>query len=101
MTNDDAAYEVRQHLVQLGMVPFAAEQAMRTLVQQGAIHTWPSGIVSVLLDGRIDSSPDALRNLAGRILAGAPSTERRGASPEEMRALREAKLTREGSDYAL
>jgi hypothetical protein len=63
---------------------------------------WPNGVVSVLIDGRVDSSPQALHNLAGRILAGAPAAERGGSlTYEEQRELKSAKIIRDGADYVL
>ena len=85
-----------------GMVPAAAKRYASQAIQQGLIHEWSNGIISVVIDGRVDSTPHALDNLAARIVAGAPTSERRGGlSYEEQREFKADKIARDGADYGL
>ena len=102
MTNEETYTELVRLLTSMGMTPNPAKQHATKAFEAGTIHPWGDGQVSTMIEGHIDSSPQALSNLAARIVGGAPATERRGAlSYGEKQALREVKLQRDGGEYSI
>lgn len=101
MSNELIHAELIRVLISMGMTPEPAKRHASLAFQNGAVHEWPDGQISTQMDGRIDTSSQALQTLAARIVGGAPAAERKGAlSYEEKRALRDDKLQRQGGDYS-
>jgi hypothetical protein len=100
MDNEATYHDLTKLLMTMGMAPAPAKQYAARAFQEGRIHVWANGIVSCMIDGRVDSSAHALHNVAARMVAGAPTAEVRGGPTyEERQELKAEKLQRDGSDY--